>query len=78
MIDESEFYDEVRVISRVGRIKKQIITRTWKKTFLFWPRIIDKKVHWCHTVYSAPDYFRGGFEYKTQKQYIIDELKGKN
>ena len=50
----------------------------WHKEFLFYPRIFNKQLHWFKTVYWRTNYVEDNFEYKTQKQYLFDELRGKN
>lgn len=50
----------------------------WYSEFLFYPRIINKSFHWFETVYWRTDYVNDKFEYKTKKQFIIDELRKKN
>lgn len=50
----------------------------WYSEFLFYPRIFNKRLHWFKTVYWRTNYSVNKFEYKTRKQFIIDELRGKN
>lgn len=51
--------------------------RYWEKTFLWLPKLIDKRIHWLHTAYRSPEFVSGEYEYKTKKQYLIDILKDK-
>lgn len=50
----------------------------WKKVFIFKPVFCNRRIHCFRYMYRAPDYIQGGYIHKTPKQFIIDELKGKN
>lgn len=50
----------------------------WKEVFLWAPIIQNYKIYWLCKMYKAANYDEGGYEYKTKRQFIIDELSGKN
>lgn len=58
----------------------------WEKKFLIFPRKIDDKWYWLCQMYKQVIFIdvydnydmTYKVEYKTPKQYLLDELKGKN
>jgi hypothetical protein len=69
-IDEMDFEEWLH--------KQELKYGPWKTVFLWQPKMYKWRVYWLRNMHKRANYVEGGYEYKTHRQFIIDELKGKN
>ena len=63
---------------RIDSMGRRYESGEWQPIFTWTPIIYKWKLYWLCNMYRSADYVRGGYDYKTKKQFIIDELRGKN